>query len=308
MVSPGGGVRRERQLRPGGVEAEVVRPRLQNHGKGVCLFDKRRARRLNIRRSHHPDQRGYVVTHPAHLLHGGPRGLEHDRSGNLQYRHLVLGDLVVVRQQREPLAQRLSHQYPVEGQGYGSTRGGRSLIGRLTLVTALPTLLLIALVTFGLMVASVVAAAMAGRPVDDRLRLLRRQKYDESSLAAVDVVSTRPPLDVEAFRLRAENDPRIMLLLVTDFLAEVPDLTRQIRVALDLGDSKELARTAASLRDRARVLSADAFARSVDQLEEAARIDITLAWRAADVFDRDLDRLTAALERLRRDLTPAAPP
>jgi hypothetical protein len=33
----------------------------------------------------------------------------------LSHRHLVLGDLVVVRHQREPLAQRLSHEHPIEG-------------------------------------------------------------------------------------------------------------------------------------------------------------------------------------------------
>lgn len=119
-------------------------------------------------------------------------------------------------------------------------------------------------------------------------------------------MSSRPPLDVDELRRRTEDDPKIMLLLVSGFLEEVPDLTRRIRIALDLGDGKELAKSAALFREKAKVFSADAFLRSVDQLEEAAQIDITLAWRAADVFDRDLERLTGALERLRKDLVPAS--
>lgn len=167
----------------------------------------------------------------------------------------------------------------------------------------MPTLLLIAIVTIALMIGSVVAAVVAARPRDE-LRSLRRQGYEASPAAFDEPVSARPPFDLEGFRARAGDDAAIMAAVIDDFLARLPEITQRIRIAMDLGDAHELSRCAALLRDAVARFGAEPLVRSLNQLEKAAASDITLAWRAADVFDRDLDRLVSSLRRVRVDLTP----
>lgn len=167
----------------------------------------------------------------------------------------------------------------------------------------MPSLFIVAGVTLVLMVATVIAAFLAARPRDDGLEALRDVAYSDSSLAAVDApVSSRPPFDPEGLRAAAQGDDRLMAAIIDDFLGQVPDINAGVRMALDLGDARALARCAQSLRNAAGPLGAEPLLRSVAQLEKAAGTDITLAWRAADVFDRDLDRLCQALERTRGEL------
>lgn len=169
----------------------------------------------------------------------------------------------------------------------------------------MPTLLLIAIVTIALMIGSVVAAVVAARPKDE-LRSLRKQGYEASHAAFDEPATARPPFDLDGFRARAGNDPAIMNALIDDFLARLPEVTQRIRIAMDLGDAPELSRCAALLRESVGGFGAEPLVRSINQLEKAAATDITLAWRAADVFDRDLDRLVTTLRRARAEPPPEA--
>lgn len=153
------------------------------------------------------------------------------------------------------------------------------------------------------MIASVVAAFVASRQREDELEVLRSTTYRDVSPAAVDAPAAhRPAFDLDGLSRAAQGDPRLMRAIISDFLEQIPGLTQRVRTALDLGDAREIKQCAMAFRNAAGPLGADRFLKSVEQLEKAATSDITLAWRAADVFDRDLERLRQSLERTRGEL------
>lgn len=169
----------------------------------------------------------------------------------------------------------------------------------------MPSLPIVALGTLAVMVAGVVAAWRAGRPRDDGLDRLRAAAYSDEPMTAVGgSLSSRPPLDVDALPRRFGGDAYLVRGAIEAFRRDAPELTRAIRMALDLGDARELHRSVGLLRGLAEPLGARPVLDSLQQLEQAAATDLTLAWRAADVFDREMDRLDAQLKRVLAAMEP----
>lgn len=171
----------------------------------------------------------------------------------------------------------------------------------------MPSLLIVALGTLLVMVAGIVAAWRAGRPRDDGLDRLRDAAYSDEPMNAVGGrLSSRPPLDLDALHRRFDGDNYQVRSAIEAFRRDAPELTRAIRMALDLGDARELHRSVGLLRAVAEPLGARPLLDSLQQLEQAAATDLTLAWRAADVFDGEMDRLDAQLKRVLAGMEPPA--